>query len=87
MRVDGAIPAVRRIFLFEPYLLLGLNLGYNTTVYYGWNHFQFGLKASWKVSRFMSIYGGISYSVALTALQQIDQQNEVWASVGLTFSY
>jgi hypothetical protein len=51
MRLDGAIPLVRRIFLLEPYLLLGLNLGYNITAYYGWNHFQFGLKASWQVSR------------------------------------
>ena len=87
MRVDAAIPVVRRAFLLEPYLLLGLNLGYNTTAYYGWNHFQFGLKASWEVSRFISIYGGISYSVAMTALRQIDQQNEVWASAGMTFSY
>lgn len=87
MRLDGAIPLPRRIFLLEPYLLLGLNLGYNTTAYYGWNHFQFGLKASWQLSRLISIHGGISYSVALTALQQIDQGNEVWANVGLTFSY
>jgi hypothetical protein len=79
MRLDGAIPLLRRIFLLEPYLLLGLNLGYNTTAYYGWNHFQFGLKASRQLSRLISIHGGISYSVALTALQQIDQGNEVWA--------
>ena len=87
MRLDGAIPLLRRIFLLEPYLLLGLNLGYNTTAYYGWNHFQFGLKASWQLSRLISIHGGISCSVALTALQQIDQGNEVWANVGLSVSY
>ena len=87
MRIDGAIPPLGRILLLEPYLLLGLNLGYNTTAYYGWNHFQFGLKASCQVSRGVSIYGGISYSVAMTALQKIDQENEVWASVGVTFSY
>jgi hypothetical protein len=87
MRIDGAVPLFRSIFVLEPYVLLGLNLGYNTTAYYGWNHFQFGLKASWKINRFVSITGGISYSVALTALQQIDQGNEVWASAGVTFSY
>jgi hypothetical protein len=87
MRLDGAIPLLRRIFPLEPYALLGLNLGYNTTDYYGWNHFQFGLKASWQVSRSISIYGGISYSVAMTALQKIDQENEIWANVGVTFSY
>jgi hypothetical protein len=82
MRVDGAIQIVRRIILLEPYLLLGLNLGYNTTAYYGWNHFQFGLKVSWAVNRFISIYGGISYSVAMTALRQIDQQNESGRALG-----
>jgi hypothetical protein len=87
MRVDAAIPVVRDIFLLEPYLLLGLNLGYNTTAYYGWNHFQFGVKASCHLSRLVSVYGGISGSVAMTALRQIEQGNEVWASVGLIFSY
>ena len=87
IRVDGELPLLRGIFVLEPYALLGLNLGYNTTAYYGWNHFQFGLKASWQISRFVSVYGGISYSTAMTALQQIDQGNEVWANAGVTFSY
>jgi hypothetical protein len=87
LRVDGDIPLFRRILLLEPYALLGLNLGYNTTAYYGWNHFQFGFRASWQMTRMISVHGGISYSVAMTALREIDQGNEVWANVGLTFSY
>jgi hypothetical protein len=87
MRIDGAVPFLRSIFVLEPYMLLGLNLGYNTTAYYGWNHFQFGLKASWNISRFISVHGGVNYSVAMTALRKIDQGNEIWTSAGVTFSY
>jgi hypothetical protein len=29
----------------------------------------------------------VNYSVALEALQQIDQENVVWANVGLSFAY
>lgn len=86
-RLDGKVPLWRDIFTLDPYALLGLNLGYNTTAYYGWNNFQFGLRATWKINRFLSIFGSINYSVAMTALDKIDQGNEVWASAGLTFSY
>jgi hypothetical protein len=87
IRLDGAIPLYRDIFKLQPYALLGLNLGYNTSTYYGWNNFQFGLEAIWKINRGISIYGGINYSVAMTALKDIDQSNEVWASTGVTFTY
>ena len=30
---------------------LGLNFGYNTRAYYGWNNFQFGLKALGKSTK------------------------------------
>jgi hypothetical protein len=87
IRLDGEIPVYREVFELQPYLLLSINLGYNTTDYYGWNNFQFGFLASWKINGFVSIVGGINYSVALTALQQIGQDNEVWASGGVMFSY
>jgi hypothetical protein len=87
IRLDGAIPLYREIFDLQPYALLGLNLGYNTRAYYGWNNFQVGLKAIWKINRAISIFGGINYSVAMTALKDIDQGNEVWASAGVTFAY
>jgi hypothetical protein len=86
-RLDGVIPFCREIFKLQPYALLSLNLGYNTNTYYGWNNFQFGLKAIWKVHRASSIFGGIDYSVAMTALKKIDQGNEVWANGGVTFTY
>jgi hypothetical protein len=87
VRLDGEVHIYREAFELQPYILLGINLGYNTADYYGWNNFQFGLLASWKINRFLSLFGGINYSVALTALRQIGQGNEVWASGGVTFSY
>jgi len=87
VRLDGAIPLYHDILKLQPYALLGLNLGYNTRAYYGWNNFQFGLKATWKINRIVSIFGGINYSVAMTALREIDQGNEVWANAGVTFTY
>ena len=77
IRLDGAIPIYREILKLQPYALLRLNLGYNTNAYYGWNNFQFGLKAIWRINRAISIFGGINYSVAMTALRDIDQGNEV----------
>jgi hypothetical protein len=86
-RLDGEIRIYREVLELQPYVLLGINLGYNTTDYYGWNNFQFGLLASWRINQFVTIFAGINYSVALTALHQIEQGNEVWASGGLMFSY
>jgi len=86
-RLDGEIRIYREVLELQPYVLLGINLGYNTTDYYGWNNFQFGLLASWRINQFVTIFAGINYSVALTALHQIEQGNEVWAGGGLMFSY
>ncbi|MGC2577338.1 MAG: hypothetical protein WA376_07140 [Terrimicrobiaceae bacterium] len=86
-RLDGDIRIYRDVLSMQPYVLLGLNFGYNTRAYYGWNNFQFGLKATWKINQMVSIFGGISYSVAMTALKEINQGNEVWASTGVTLSY
>ena len=40
---------------FESYTSLGLNFDYNTRAYYGWNNVQFGLKATWKITRILSL--------------------------------
>ncbi len=86
-RVDGDIPLYRDILSLQPYALLGLNFGYNTREYYGWNNFQFGLQANWQVNRIITAFAGINYSIAMTALRDIDQGNEVWANVGVSFTY
>ena len=86
-RLDGNFAAWRERLVLNPYALLGLNFGYNTRSYYGWNNFQFGLKATWKVNAHVSFFAGVNYSVALRALEEIDQGNEVWINLGVNLSY
>lgn len=86
-RLDGDIPLLRDTLSLHPYVLVSLNLGYNTRSYYGWNHAQFGIEASWKLTRNISLTGGIEYSVALPALQTIGQNNVVWAKTGVRLEF
>jgi len=87
MRLDGDVPVYEDIVSLQPYALLGLNFGYNNTYYSGWNNFQFGAQANVALNDYVSVFAGVNYSVALEALQQIDQENVVWANVGLSFAY
>lgn len=87
LRLDGEIPLRKNTVTLRPYALLGLNFGYNTPDYYGWNNFQFGVEAGWQVTRHISVFAGVHYSVALKALQTIEQGNVVWANAGISFSY
>jgi hypothetical protein len=87
LRLDGDVPVYEDLVSLQPYALLGLNLGYNTAEYYGWNNFQFGLQATVALNDYVSVFAGVNYSVSLEAMQQIDQDNIVWANVGLSFAY
>jgi len=87
LRLDGDVPVYKDIVSLQPYALLGLNFGYNNADYSGWNNFQFGLQATAALNDYISVFAGVNYSVALEALQQIDQDNVVWANVGLSFAY
>jgi hypothetical protein len=86
-RVDGDVPVYKDIVSLQPYTLLGLNFGYNTTDYYGWNNFQFGVQGTVRLTRYVSAFAGVNYSVALEALQKIEQDNVFWVNVGLSFAY
>jgi hypothetical protein len=87
LRLDGDVPVYEDIVSLQPYALLGLNFGYNNADYSGWNNSQFGAQATYALNEYFSIFAGVNYSVALDALQQIDQDNVVWANVGLSFAY
>jgi hypothetical protein len=86
-RLDGEVPVVEDVFVLEPYALLGINLGYNTRSYYGWNNFQFGLQGNWQVTKLLTAFAGVNYSVAMTALQDIDQGNEFWVNAGVSVGF
>ena len=87
LRLDGDVPVYEDIVSIQPYALLGLNFGYNNSYYSGWNNFQFGAQATYALNEYFSVFAGVNYSVALEALQEIDQENVVWANVGLSFAY
>lgn len=86
-RLDGEIPFYKDIISINPYTLLSLNFGYNTREYYGWNNWQLGVEGIWNLTQNISAFAGVNYSVAMTALSEIDQGNEFWVNVGVSFSY
>jgi hypothetical protein len=86
-RIDGEIPVVKETLTLNPYALLGLNFGYNTTAEYGLNNFQFGIQADWRINKYLVAFAGINYSVALPALQAIDQPSVAWANAGVRLEY
>ncbi len=87
LRLDGDVPVWKNVFSLQPYALLGLNFGYNTQDYFGWNNVQFGVEATWKINKAVSVFGGVNYSIALAALEDIGQGNEVWANAGVSLTY
>lgn len=87
LRLDGNVPFWKDSLFVKPYALLGINFGYNTQDYYGWNNVQTGVEVSWKINNAIRIFSGINYSVALRALEEIEQGDETWVSVGISFSY
>jgi hypothetical protein len=86
-RLDGEVPVYEDIVSLQPYALLGLNFGYNTTEVYGLNNFQFGLQGTVAINDYVSAFAGVNYSVALEALEAIDQDDVFWVNVGLSFAY
>jgi hypothetical protein len=86
-RIDGDIPVVKETLVLAPYALLGLNLGYNTTAEYGLNNFQFGIQADWRINKHLVAFAGVNYSIALPALEAIDQPSVVWANAGIRLEY
>ena len=86
-RIDGEVPVWKDIVTLEPYALLGLNFGYNTTDSYGWNNFQFGLQGNWQITKLLTAFAGVNYSVAMTALQDIGQGNEFWVNAGVSVGF
>ncbi|MBC2602255.1 hypothetical protein J3R74_000480 [Puniceicoccus vermicola] len=93
--VEVAIAAPYEIsegFSVAPYALLGIDFGYRTEEYDGWNHLQVGLDAEYLISERFAVGGYAAYAFALrdiekeedTTGQEIGDQPAfgVYASVG-----
>jgi hypothetical protein len=87
LRLDGDIPLYRDIVSLSPYASLGLNFGYNTHEYYGWNNFLYGANLNVAVTRNIIIYGGVGQNVVMQAARDVGSDNEVVATAGVSFSF
>jgi len=86
-RLDGEIPLRKDTLSLNPYALLGLNFGYNTTAEYGLNNLQFGAQAEWNVNKYLTVFAGVNYSIALAALDAIGQGDAFWANAGVSVGF
>jgi hypothetical protein len=86
-RLDGDIPLYRDIVSLSPYASLGLNFGYNTQEYYGWNNFQYGANVNVAVTRNITVFGGVGQNVVMQAAREVGSTNEVVATAGVAFSF
>lgn len=87
MRLDGEIPLVKERLFLEPYASLGLNFGYNTKDYYGWNNISYGTNLRWAVNDIISLSAGIGHNIPLRAAQLAGSDPEAVATASITFSY
>lgn len=87
IRLDGDIPVYKRIVRLAPYTVLGLNFGYNTDEYYGWNNFLYGVNLNVSLTRNITVYGGVGQNVAFQAARDAGTSNEVFANTGVSFSF
>lgn len=86
-RLDGEIPVYRNVVTFNPYTSLGLNFGYNTDEYYGWNNFLYGANLNVAITRNIVAFGGIGQNVVMQAARDAGSSNEIIATAGVSFSF
>ena len=87
LRLDGDIPVYKDIVSLAPYGSLGLNFGYNTQEYYGWNNFIYGVNLNVSLTRDITIFGGVGQNVAFEAARDAGTSNEVFANTGISFNF
>lgn len=86
-RLDGDIPLYRDIVTLNPFATLGLNFGYNTHKYNGWNNFQYGVNLNVALTKNIVVFGGVGQNVVLEAARDAGSDNEVVATAGISFSF
>lgn len=76
----GAPYEVTDEFSVAPYALLGLDFGYRTEEYNGWNHFQVGIDAEYLFGERFAIGGYAAYAFALEDIDR--EENDSGESIG-----
>ncbi len=87
MRLDGDIPLYKDIVTLAPYTSLGLNFGYNTQEYYGWNNFMYGVNLNVSLTRNITVYAGVGQNVAFQAARDAGTSNEVFVNTGISLNF
>lgn len=67
-------------FSVAPYALLGLDFGYRTEEYNGWNHFQVGIDAEYLIGERFAIGAYAAYAFALEDIDR--EEDESGESIG-----
>lgn len=86
-RLDGEVPICKDTFTINPYALLSLNLGYTSKDHIGWNNFEFGIQGNWRINKYLTAFAGLNYSLAMTSLTAMGQENELWVRTGLNVGF
>lgn len=74
----------------DPSAQLSFDLGYNSRV--GQSNFRpndllFGVKVPFQINEMVGIHAGVQWSIALEALNEIGQGNEIIGNVGITLTF
>lgn len=71
----------------EPYILQGLDYGYASAGHDGKNHVQAGVDFSLSLSTTTQLVGSVAHSWAQKDVENDKQDDESWASIGLSTSF
>jgi len=73
--------------LLGPYILEGFDMGYASDHYDGFNNFQFGSCAHYKITETLEFMGTVNHSIANQDVRKDKGGDETWFSVGLNASF
>ncbi|MEA3500671.1 MAG: hypothetical protein U9R41_06630 [Candidatus Marinimicrobia bacterium] len=74
-------------FSFSPYLLEGIDLGYASQKYDGFNNFQIGIEAIFSLTNKINLNSSIAYSWAQEDVNRTNGKDQFWGNVGVSFEF
>ena len=82
------IELIEGIFVVEPYVLEGFDLGYASDHYDGFNNFQFGVCSHYAISEHWELNVSVNHSIANQDIRDEGGDSDVsWVSVGISASF
>ena len=87
LSVSAPVKFLEGRFVLTPYVLEGIDIGYASEDYDGYNNTQVGLAADYAITDNICIVGSVNHSWANQDVRQDDGDDESWLSLGLTASF